>query len=276
MAAKDLHLSGRECKVCGELYYSRVPGKSTCSVACAKEMDRNRSREYQRARRADLPSAEPVFSECCICGKKFQRTNRRHKVCSRPCRNKSIAASRPSRAEAEFPDRQCLRCGATFQPRSYQNNYCTEQCRASYKVRLNKERRVPKRDPNVSLSCAECGTTFTPRDARQYLCSVACNLKVNHRIGSRTRRARLAGVECEPIDPIKVFERDGYRCGLCGKRTLKAKRGTIHPRAPELDHIVAISLGGSHTYANVQCSCRECNRRKGAAAIGQMHLFPAQ
>jgi hypothetical protein len=69
-----------------------------------------------------------------------------------------------------------------------------------------------------------------------------------------------------------VFNRDGWRCHLCGITTFEAKRGTFHPRAPELDHLVPISRGGAHAYANVACACRRCNRTK--RALGQLMFWP--
>jgi 5-methylcytosine-specific restriction endonuclease McrA len=90
------------------------------------------------------------------------------------------------------------------------------------------------------------------------------------------RRARKKGSSrIERVSPLKVFERDGWRCGICGKLTLRTQRGKMHPRAPELDHIVTLADGGDHTYANTQCACRKCNGLKGAKTYGQLHLFPA-
>ena len=64
-----------------------------------------------------------------------------------------------------------------------------------------------------------------------------------------------------------VLARDGWRCKLCGKRTPKRLRGTTHPDAPEIDHIIPLALGGAHSYANTQCSCRDCNGKKGARVL---------
>jgi hypothetical protein len=77
----------------------------------------------------------------------------------------------------------------------------------------------------------------------------------------------------EAIDPIKVFERDKWKCQLCGTRTPKKKRGTYDDNAPELDHILPVSKGGQHRYTNVQCACRRCNGMKNATPLGQMLLF---
>ena len=48
--------------------------------------------------------------------------------------------------------------------------------------------------------------------------------------------------------------------------------GTCDPRAPELDHIVPLALGGAHVPENVQDACRACNSAKGATDRGQIWL----
>jgi 5-methylcytosine-specific restriction endonuclease McrA len=70
------------------------------------------------------------------------------------------------------------------------------------------------------------------------------------------RRARILGVTAERVDRLAVFERDGWVCRLCQKPVLRCEAS--------LDHIVPISRGGEHSYANVQLAHLECNRRKGA------------
>jgi 5-methylcytosine-specific restriction endonuclease McrA len=69
-----------------------------------------------------------------------------------------------------------------------------------------------------------------------------------------------------------VFERDKWKCHICGMKTMPALRGSNEDSAPELDHIVSLADGGSHTWANLACACRQCNGRKGAASFGQLHL----
>lgn len=83
---------------------------------------------------------------------------------------------------------------------------------------------------------------------------------------------RGLGRKADKIDPIAVFERDKWRCHLCGHKTLKAKRGTCHSKAPELDHIVTLADGGTHTWGNVACACRSCNGAKSARSMGQLGL----
>lgn len=55
-----------------------------------------------------------------------------------------------------------------------------------------------------------------------------------------------------------VFQRDGYVCRICGKRTT-----VLH-----CDHIVPISRGGTNSPYNLQTLCPRCNMRKRAHYSG--------
>ncbi len=73
------------------------------------------------------------------------------------------------------------------------------------------------------------------------------------------RRARLMASGVEKIDRVRVFERDGGRCHICGELVSTEKF--------ELDHLVPISKGGSHTYANVRVAHPSCNRRRSDGVL---------
>jgi 5-methylcytosine-specific restriction endonuclease McrA len=76
------------------------------------------------------------------------------------------------------------------------------------------------------------------------------------------RRALLRGApEVERIDFAEVWRQSAGRCGLCHSK--------VSPQDGSLDHIQPLSMGGSHTYANVQLACRSCNFRKGARPMGE-------
>lgn len=74
------------------------------------------------------------------------------------------------------------------------------------------------------------------------------------------RRAREREVFIEAVDHRVVFERDNGICGIC--------KLDVDKMSPwEVDHIVPISKGGLHAYANVQLAHRKCNRSKAARLI---------
>jgi 5-methylcytosine-specific restriction endonuclease McrA len=82
------------------------------------------------------------------------------------------------------------------------------------------------------------------------------------------KRARKFGVAYEPVDKRKVFTRDNWRCGICREKVDKRLRWP-HQMAASLDHVVPLSRGGSHTYANTQCAHSRCNSAKSNGGHGE-------
>lgn len=59
----------------------------------------------------------------------------------------------------------------------------------------------------------------------------------------------------------KVFERDKWRCQLCGEMTDRSQ-SPPEPLAPTIDHKVPYSKGGTNASENLQCAHYICNIRK--------------
>ena len=125
-------------------------------------------------------------------------------------------------------------------------------------------------DPNVSAQQREHGDTCTvPGCARPYrklgMCASHATLSWAKQNPERwaereaRRRARVAGVRREAIDPLVVFERDGRICYLCDL--------AIDRKDFSLDHVIPVSLGGTHTLDNVRSAHKSCNFRKGARPL---------
>jgi 5-methylcytosine-specific restriction endonuclease McrA len=72
----------------------------------------------------------------------------------------------------------------------------------------------------------------------------------------------MLGVTVEVFRPLDVLERGGWRCYLCGEATPQELRGSTDLSAPEVDHIVPLARGGSHSMLNAACACRGCNLAK--------------
>lgn len=122
--------------------------------------------------------------------------------------------------------------------------------------------------------CIDCNSLFIGNHFNKRCKSCrAINLKHIRKIHSSKRKAleRSATIP-EPVNPIKVFERDKWRCQICNKKVQIKTAWKCN--SAELDHIVPLSKGGVHTYSNVQCLCRQCNgtQGKGARLIGQLTL----
>ena len=79
------------------------------------------------------------------------------------------------------------------------------------------------------------------------------------------RRARERGAPVvERIYRARVWERDGGRCHICGRKA--------DPRSWHLDHIIPLSRGGEHSYRNVAVSHPTCNLRRGTSGPAQLRL----
>lgn len=176
------------------------------------------------------------------CVNEFQPRWASHVFCNSACYYK---------AKRQLVPRQCKRkgCPNEFQPANTKQVFCCKEC-------------FHKTPQQLHYKTCDCGATITSLAARCRECS------------RDQRRAREWAVAREPVNAIKVFERDNWRCQICMRKTPKRLRGKNHPRAPHLDHRIPLSKDGSHTYENVQCSCQECNLRKGnRTSAGQLPMF---
>lgn len=81
------------------------------------------------------------------------------------------------------------------------------------------------------------------------------------RSNSSRRRAQKRGVEAESFEHKEIFERDKWKCGLCGKPVNKRLKHP-DPKSASLDHIVPLSRGGKHVRSNVQLAHLRCNLQK--------------
>ena len=71
---------------------------------------------------------------------------------------------------------------------------------------------------------------------------------------AKNRRALLRGAFVEYVEATAVLRRGNGLCGICGD--------PVNPYDFEVDHIVPLSRGGPHSYANTQPSHPTCNARK--------------
>lgn len=90
----------------------------------------------------------------------------------------------------------------------------------------------------------------------------------NHGGGPR-RRCKKYDIPYEPINPLTVFERDDWICGLCSEVIDRSLLGAPHnPMAPEMDHEwpLSVRINGlkspGHILSNVGASHRICNGKK--------------
>ncbi|WP_321573511.1 HNH endonuclease [Geminicoccus flavidas] len=153
---------------------------------------------------------------------------------------------------------------------------CGPECRQERERRRAKATYHEIRQVVATRICIICDMPFAPAgQGRRVTCSKECRVLFQQgACGSRVLdRAKRHGVEIETINRIRIFRRDRWTCQYCGRPSPHELMGSDDPRAPELDHITPMALGGGHTGRNVHLACRTCNRRKGQSR--KFHLVRA-
>lgn len=273
-AKNNLGLSKQKiCLVCGKEYKAHDLYSKYCSRVC--QALRTKQLSEQKRKRI-----------CQVCGQEFIAPHPGGKAlkgecgyglyCSNECsgkagRTKVNGYSIGDSCSVYFGE--CKVCGKWFggRKRSTPALCCSTVCASKLYGAKKKEYK--------KIICKECGKEFKNVYGvkNSVFCSRMCFIK-NHKRnsdgGKPRKRAKRYGVKYQYVDVNKVFERDGWKCQICGKRTPKAMRGKNKHNSPELDHRIPMSNGGDHTYNNVQCACRACNGKKSNTSnIGQLPLF---
>lgn len=219
-----------------------------------------------------------MTSKCRHCGAVFRPKQKgRVTFCSRECAfiyKSAAAASR--RRTFSIADgmlrwlhswRKCNLCGRDMLMKSpHSPAKCCRSCKKRKRARSARMKRMIEIGINSGVrACQDCGVDFTPPHLARFRCD-KCRAEAAHeskRAAKRRRRMRSAsGDSGIRVVRRKVFERDGWVCGICHQ---PVERGEIvpHPMAPTVDHKIPLSLGGSHTYENTQCAHFICNSRRG-------------
>lgn len=248
------------CAVCGSDYVRRADRLgSYCSRACKDKR--------KREQRPTKPAMVDV--SCCGCGETRQRktwhkgagdTGDSLRYCTMRCYH--AATSRVSREKAALG-----RIAAAWNRRERDAAIQAKRLLAREVAALRRIAAYVERPSTLQALCPCCEQMHVVKRGmgrRSRLCSpcALARLAKQKRVAKARRRARKRSTRVESIDPIAVFEAEGWLCYLCGVMTDKAKRGTWHPLAPELEHVVPLSKGGTHTRENVRCACRRCNGLK--------------
>lgn len=270
---------------------------STCSVAdCGAACSARGwcAKHYQRWRKNGDPllatkrgvTASPA---CLVCANPVSvkgLTGPLASYCSKQCQRRAgylrsresmLAARREETAAARrVVERTCPQCDGTFTPaKSLKQRFCSRNCGRLFANAVWRDGRSVCADDgcqNKSVSRGLC-RQHHPTAGQWSRNGDPETRRANLRRKTQKRRARLMGdTEAESIDRDLIGDRDGWCCGLCGKRV---DRGLTYPhrQSASLDHIVPLSLGGKHVLANVQIAHLTCNVAKGNRGGGEQLLL---
>lgn len=241
------------CQQCGKMYRTTHLDRDTC---CSRECGLAYSAKTALATRFE---AEAVDKVCLSCGQRFKDWPSKPDYCSDECKERGVRLV-------------CDVCGGTFFGILYAK-YCSRECELE-SGRRRYEQYMTEKVGERAYVCLECGRSFEAPygNKRRRFCSDACARRYHGRIHKKQRRAlKKTNGAVERIDPLQVYERDGWICGICGKR-VRRECEYPHPMSPSLDHIVPLAHNGAHTLSNVQLAHRKCNIEKRDSDGGQLRL----
>lgn len=229
----------------------------------------------------------PWRRTCRVCGRPFEATSLRSKVCP------DVACQlreNPQYVRGGPWKRICRVCGRVFEATSLRAEVCPDvACQGRWNaghVKLGPwqrtcrvcggtfEAKVPGAEVCHAVACRrrrsnELKRAFLQRYAAEHGKSYACD-RYPERLKARAqaRRAAKSGApRVEHFTSREVFERDGWICGICHE---PIDRDAVWPApgSASLDHVIPLRppapwLPGTHTLDNAQAAHLACNMSKG-------------
>ncbi len=262
------------CLQCNGPIIGRSKLAKYCSLSCSKKAHKKRVKEGTVNDITISEIKKGIKTKMCHYCKEiksvkgfyvYQRKARNGKSYTSICKE-CFKKRKKDRALNEITSRrvyykECVNCGS-LNTTTGKTREVSQKCRACNESITTLSIRT----------CKLCNGTYD-RSVYNGYCSLICSsegkeiTKVLNRDRRRAleRKARTA----KRVVRSKVFNRDKWRCQICGIKTIKEP---LKDNSAEIDHIQPLSKGGPHTYSNVQTLCRSCNNYKRAKYKGQTKL----
>lgn len=201
-----------------------------------------------------------MITKCEYCGELFEENYKgvgvHKKYCCDECRRE---ADKKNKRENYHGKRKkhCDMCGAELP--KFKTRFCCMECKTRYNhIQTGKI----ESSEVLTKNCLVCGNEFKTWKSRKVTCSEKCKIEY--------RDKRLEGKVIDANISLRILaERDEQICKLCGKAVnwddytndgMHKNCGNLYP---SIDHIIPLSMGGLHSWGNVQLAHRICNSKKG-------------
>ena len=209
-----------------------------------------------------------------------------YKTCSKCAADKFVENFHRDKSKKDGLNGRCIECKNKYQKQYHQENRknILEKQRQYQKKIPDKIRAYQKQYRNenrVGLSAEKKQYYQDNREIMRYNNNKSCQKRKEKKLeynkqyvktesGKAARlkafqkhRALKLGAKIEDFKAKEVFIRDRYICQACGIKTRPDYKNPNHPKYPNLDHIIPLSVGGEHSRRNTQCLCHQCNMEKG-------------
>lgn len=265
----------KSCRVCGEPTPLGKNGKPRmyCSRSCEKKFHYRNSKKtctvdgcanthiakglcsthYAKNHRAN---AEKYKYTCDECGVSFNRSRPQageRVFCGRLCQNRWLAANKVSERYRSFHRALYGDKGTDLvvyrKPRPL--------------FLFHKVIHVRGTGAWKDTTCAWCGDNFLTKNV-DVTCSEDCFVsyrRMKKREGKLSYRARKKMAYVSPVVPKLIYDRDGYKCHICGK-SIDMNATAPSPLSPTIDHVIPLAAGGTHEPGNCKAAHFVCNSMK--------------
>ena len=161
--------------------------------------------------------------------------------------------------------------GADFRTEVQLDIYRQEERQLKKKIdKLAHRRRI--------IKCIVCLNQFITFNPNRKICSDECSKnKFNRYKDSRINETNLVDRD---ISLRKLYDRDNGICYLCEKETNYSdfyfddeNNKIADDGYPSIDHVLPLSKGGKHAWANVKLACRGCNLKKANQSLDEYKKF---
>jgi len=159
----------------------------------------------------------------------------------------------------------CSRCGVEkdiaefYKSRGATKLGIRPECKLCTK-RIQKTRDQDPQRKAQKLAASKRFNERNPRAATEATLRWQKNHPDRNRAGSARYKARKMEATIETVDYEQILIRDKGICQICSIPV--SDDSWPHPMAKSFDHIVPLSKGGDHSYANVQLAHWHCNLSK--------------
>lgn len=156
---------------------------------------------------------------------------------------------------------RCSRCGEPmrtlyFEPRMYFGDQSNERHRT---VTTTPIETANKPGESWKFAVCACGSpVWIFKDAPK----LAARIEQAHKDWIRQERNKSAPGGYAQADIDKLFQSQEGRCAYCNVEFASRTEATI-------DHVVALSAGGSNWPSNLRLACRSCNSEKGTLPLDE-------
>lgn len=275
-SSQSFSTGSRDCDFCGDTYerYLLALGRF-CSITCSNRGTVNKNTLPNiPCRNCDGVVTRQSKSRNWFCSVACAgRWKSAHTVVANTIKGQLADIDCAAAGHPPVPDppvavthRPCDECGGPLWSNAIGrfHEWCADKRRRQYNTNYNATRRRSRLvKPQRCITCDECGTNYWTRQSNTKYCSRPCS----RRAQKARRRAVKAGVERVAYSRVAIFERDRWKCQLCGD-PVKRNAKVPHDMAPTIDHIVPLFEGGADTPSNVQLAHFICNSVKGTGSAG--------